>query len=283
MADGFTPPAVVVGVDGSRAATRAALWAIDEAVSRDMPLRLITAVGTEGTDRFAATAAARSVADSVRAADPAVRVDIDVVAGTPVDALVEASRTAAMVCVGAVGIHHFDHDRVGSTAAALAAGAHCPVAIVRGPVRGTVRGPVRPAPDRPGWVVAALDPTPDSAAVLQFAVGEARLRAAPLRVLGAWQSHGPDATPAPEGASLVHAQLDRRLAQWRHRYPDLDVAPVTVHGTLLGYLAGNAAAVQLVVVGSGNAQAVGELLGPAGLTGLDGDCSVVVVDPQRLL
>lgn len=283
MADGFTPPAVVVGVDGSRAATRAALWAIDEAVSRDMPLRLITAVGTEGTDRFAATAAARSVADSVRAADPAVRVDIDVVAGTPVDALVEASRTAAMVCVGAVGIHHFDHDRVGSTAAALAAGAHCPVAIVRGPVRGTVRGPVRPAPDRPGWVVAALDPTPDSAAVLQFAVGEARLRAAPLRVLGAWQSHGPDATPAPEGSSLVHAQLDRRLAQWRHRYPDLDVAPVTVHGTLLGYLAGNAAAVQLVVVGSGNAQAVGELLGPAGLTGLDGDCSVVVVDPQRLL
>ena len=283
MADGFTPPAVVVGVDGSRAATRAALWAIDEAVSRDMPLRLITAVGTDGTDRVAATAAARSVADSVRAADPAVRVDIDVVAGTPVDALVEASRTAAMVCVGAVGIHHFDHDRVGSTAAALAAGAHCPVAIVRGPVRGTVRGPVRPAPDRPGWVVAALDPTPDSAAVLQFAVGEARLRAAPLRVLGAWQSHGPDATPAPEGSSLVHAQLDRRLAQWRHRYPDLDVAPVTVHGTLLGYLAGNAAAVQLVVVGSGNAQAVGELLGPAGLTGLDGDCSVVVVDPQRLL
>lgn len=279
MADGFTPPAVVVGVDGSRAATRAALWAIDEAVSRDMPLRLITAVGTDGTDRVAATAAARSVADSVRAAGPAVRVDIDVVAGTPVDALVKASRTAAMVCVGAVGIHHFDHDRVGSTAAALAAGAHCPVAIVRGPVRGSVR----PAPDRPGWVVAALDPTPDSAAVLQFAVGEARLRAAPLRVLGAWQSHGPDATPAPEGASLVHAQLDRRLAQWRHRYPDLDVAPVTVHGTLLGYLAGNAAAVQLVVVGSGNARAVGELLGPAGLTGLDGDCSVVVVDPQRLL
>lgn len=279
MADGFTPPAVVVGVDGSRAATRAALWAIDEAVSRDMPLRLITAVGTDGTDRVAATAAARSVADSVRAAGPAVRVDIDVVAGTPVDALVKASRTAAIVCVGAVGIHHFDHDRVGSTAAALAAGAHCPVAIVRGPVR----GPVRPAPDRPGWVVAALDPTPDSAGVLQFAVGEARLRAAPLRVLGAWQSHGPDATPAPEGASLVHAQLDRRLEQWRHRYPDLDVAPVTVHGTLLDYLAEHAAEVQLVVVGARNAAVVEELLGPSGLARLGGDCGLVVVDPQRLL
>ena len=32
---------VVVGVDGSKAAINAALWAIDEAVSRDVPLRLI--------------------------------------------------------------------------------------------------------------------------------------------------------------------------------------------------------------------------------------------------
>jgi hypothetical protein len=38
------PPAVVVGVDGSRAAVRAALWAVDEAVSRDIPLRLVYAL-----------------------------------------------------------------------------------------------------------------------------------------------------------------------------------------------------------------------------------------------
>ena len=34
-------PAVVVGVDGSRTALHAALWAIDEAVARDVPLRLV--------------------------------------------------------------------------------------------------------------------------------------------------------------------------------------------------------------------------------------------------
>jgi nucleotide-binding universal stress UspA family protein len=36
--------AVIVGVDGSESALRAALWAIDEAVSRDIPLRLVCAV-----------------------------------------------------------------------------------------------------------------------------------------------------------------------------------------------------------------------------------------------
>jgi nucleotide-binding universal stress UspA family protein len=37
-------PAVVVGIDGSRDAVDAALWAVDEAVSRDISLRLIYAI-----------------------------------------------------------------------------------------------------------------------------------------------------------------------------------------------------------------------------------------------
>ena len=32
-----TPQPIVVGIDGSKAAIRAALWAVDEAVSRDAP------------------------------------------------------------------------------------------------------------------------------------------------------------------------------------------------------------------------------------------------------
>lgn len=41
MSNSHPAPAVVVGVDGSNAATHAALWAIDEAVSRDIPMRLV--------------------------------------------------------------------------------------------------------------------------------------------------------------------------------------------------------------------------------------------------
>jgi hypothetical protein len=36
---------VVVGIDGSRAAQAAALWAIDEAIDREVPLRLMYATG----------------------------------------------------------------------------------------------------------------------------------------------------------------------------------------------------------------------------------------------
>jgi nucleotide-binding universal stress UspA family protein len=45
MDDFYIPASVVVGIDGSSAAMRAALWAVDEAVSRDIPLRLIYAIG----------------------------------------------------------------------------------------------------------------------------------------------------------------------------------------------------------------------------------------------
>ena len=83
---------------------------------------------------------------------------------------------------------------------------------------------------------------------------------------------------------MVRAQLDRRLSEWKSRYPDLDVRPVAVHGSMLNYLERNATNIQLIVVGARNAVGVGELLGQTGLTALsDTDCSVLVVDRQRLL
>ena len=39
---------VVVGIDGSRSALDAALWGVDEAVSRDVPLRLVYAIDPDG-------------------------------------------------------------------------------------------------------------------------------------------------------------------------------------------------------------------------------------------
>ncbi len=270
--EAFTPPSIVVGVDGSRAGVRAALWALDEARRRDLPLHLVAAA-EHGDTAAARTALHTAAADIAGAdADGAVAVSSGVVAGNPTQVLLEASRRAAMLCVGDVGLKHFEHNRVGSTAAALAAAALCPVAVVRGGQR----------PD--GWVVVELDQTPDAAAVLQFAVEEARMRRAPLRALGTWQSQAHDQKTIEESGRMVSAQLDRRLEQWRHRYPDLDVLPIAVRGSGLGFLAENAAAIQLVVLGAGNTAAVAELLGPAGSAALhDTDCSILVVDRQRLL
>ncbi|MEI7517932.1 MAG: universal stress protein [Mycobacteriaceae bacterium] len=278
MPEQFTPASIVVGIDGSRTAVRAALWAIDEAISRDVPLHLV-AVANSPAARADAELAVRAATAAVEATGRPVDLDSRVLDGEPTPILLTHSGTAAMVCVGAVGRRHFDRNRLGSTTGALVAAAHCPIAVVRGD-DGSAAEPG-------GWVVAELDETPDSAAVLQFGVAEARLRNAPLRVLGAWQSRYTDVHDShavADGNRLVRSQLDRRLSQWRHQYPDLDAKPVAIHGSALNYLSKHAGEIQLVVVGAPNATGVGDLLGPMGLTTLnDTDCTIVVVDRQRLL
>ena len=265
----FIPPAVVVGVDGSRAAERAARWAADEAAGRDLPLHLLAACnGPEASSR--ADSAIRLASAAVVAAGRPVTLPSAVVTGEAAEVLQAASRTAAMICLGAVGLNHFDHP-VGSTVNALAASAHCPLLVVRGSARR----------ERPGWVVAELDETSESAAVLQAAVEEARLRNAPLRVLGTWQP-GTSESPTGEGDRQVRAHLDRRIEEWRRRYPDLDVEPVAVHGSGLEYLATHGALIDIVVIGARNVIAVNELLGPAGLSALP-DTAVLILDRQRLL
>ena len=289
MAESFTPPSIVVGVDGSRGSVRAAVWAVDEALSRDIPLRLVYSIESHDSEpadpqndegRLAsAELAVRYAANAVEATDRPVKVEIEIVAGKPTATLVEASRSASMICVGAVGLKHFEHNRIGSTAISMVSSAHCPVAIVRGSDRNT--------PHEPGWIVVELDESPDSAAVLQCGVEEARLRGAPLRVLGSWQSRYTDVHDThavADGNRMVRAQLDRRISRWKHNYPDLDVRPVAIHGSVLNYLAKHSQAIQLVVVGARNATSMEELLGPTGSAFLHNtDCSVLVADRQRLL
>ncbi|KAA0107543.1 universal stress protein [Mycolicibacterium sp. P1-5] len=289
MPEPFTPPSIVVGVDGSRGAVRAALWAIEEAVSRDIPLRLLYAIDPSSAEEADAQAEARQLAGAelavrhaagvVEATERPVKVEIDVLYGRPIATLVQASRWAALICVGEVGLKHFDADRIGSTATALVTSARCPVAIVRGGERSMGHDE--------GWIVVELDESPDSAAVLQFAVEEARVRRAPLRVLGSWQSRYTDVHDShavSDGNRMIRAQLDRRLSHWKSRYPDLDARPVAIHGSVLNYLAKHSGSIQLVVVGARNPRSIEELLGPTGSAALHNtDCSVLVVDRQRLL
>ena len=115
MHDFDSPPSVIVGIDGSSAAVGAALWGIDEAVSRDIPLRLIYAIDPReaihrDADSFAhrlATAeiAVRCAFMAVEASPEPVKIDIEIVHADPVATLVRASRSAAMLCVGASRDH----------------------------------------------------------------------------------------------------------------------------------------------------------------------------------
>ncbi len=105
---------VVVGIDGSDAAINAARWAVDEAVSRSIPLRLIHVMPSAGRsrtsgieDRLAvqyAEAALHSACAAIQSDSKPVDVDPVVLRGDISLILAEQSRRTAMVCVGSVGI-----------------------------------------------------------------------------------------------------------------------------------------------------------------------------------
>jgi nucleotide-binding universal stress UspA family protein len=279
---------VVVGIDGSRSALDAALWAVDEAVSRDIPLRLVYAIDPErcsGSDNQAAAhdlataeIAVRHALMAVEATEKPVKIEVEILQDRPLHALREASRWAAMVCVGSIGLVHSIRGRIGSTASALATGAHCPVAVVYAH---------DPLPAERGWVVAEATGSATSDAALRRAVEEAELRAAPLRVLATWSSQYTDVhdhQAVSEGNRVAKARLDRRLSEWKTRHPDLDVSAVAVHGSILNYLADHGESIQLLVIARDRVHGINELVGPPGCGALrNANCSVLICDPQNVL
>ena len=289
MGEHFSPSrSVVVGIDGSHSAIDAALWAADEAVSRDVPLRLVYAIdpgNTAGSDHEAAArdlakaeVAVRYAFAAVESTDKPVKIEVEILQDRPTRALIEASRWAAMVCVGSVGLKHSAQGRMGSTAAGLASSSHCPVAVIRGH---------DPFQAEQQWVVAELDRSPAGEGVLRRGFEEAQLRGVPLRVLTAWQLRFTDIHDGgalADGTRLAEAQLDRRLAKWKKRYAEVDVHAVAVHGSTLNFLTENARSIQLLVVGRERPHGITEPAGPPGYAALhNAACSVMICETQNIL
>jgi nucleotide-binding universal stress UspA family protein len=277
----------VVGIDGSRAAVRAALWAVDEAVSRDVPLRLTCAIPSDNINVIdpqdqaqklaAAESAIRHALMAVESLERPVKMEVEIVQGSSVRTLLDASRSAAMICVGAIGLAHSAPGGVGSTADVLARSAHSPVAVIR--------GRDRPPRSGRGAILACLGASPGDDAVLRVAVEEARLRGARLKAVVAWRSSSGDlhdAALVSDGNRDLHAQLDRRLEPWVQRHPELEVSSAVVRGGLLNHLAKESDSVQLVVLGVGG-HGVAELAGPSGSAVLQSTaCSALFVSCQHL-
>lgn len=233
MREHHLSPAVVVGVDGSRAATHAAQWAVDEAISRDIPLRLVHVIdpldGAGGWTREGRLAAAHTALHdaelAAEAADKLVKIETEILWGKPLTKLMEQSRAAALLCVGSIGLNHVRRG-MGSTAADLASSALCPVAVIRRPTG-------RPAAPRLSSVVAEVD----NGMVLRHAFAEARLRGATLRAISL--SRTAEADQVGDGNRRAQAQLSRRIARWTRLYPDVVVESAVVAGSVDRYLAAN--------------------------------------------
>jgi nucleotide-binding universal stress UspA family protein len=265
------PGPVVVGIDGSDAAVGAAEWAVKEAIHQDVPLRLVYVIQiADGPMRSAdASSAEEDYAESsLRAARLAVeqtglpvKIDTAVLYGDVDCALIAESSSATLICVGSVGIGRVANMVLGSTAAIIAEEAHCPVAVIR-------RGDESP-PSEAGLIAVVVDDRPGNRDVVRCAMDEARVRQAPVRALCVGRR------------AFFERSRDRfyrRLDGLLRRYPDVRVEVATTRLSVTRYLQECIGAVQLVVIGNGDAGRVTQLVGPHGLPILrHADCSVLVV------
>jgi nucleotide-binding universal stress UspA family protein len=261
---------IVVGIDGSDAAINGAQWAVAEATSRDIPLRLIHAIperrpaenpGDESLDVEYGETALRLASAALHAMGEPVKIEAELVQGPPDSALIKESDHAAIICIGSVGIGAIARKLLGSTAESVASDAHCPVAVIRG---------AHQSSEPPsGWVAVVVDGSPGNDAVLEHGFREARLRQASILAMGVWRWGL---------GEIPYQQLEHRLGSWVAQYPEVHVRPVPARRGVAEYLSQTGESVQLAVVDSEDANEVARMVGPTtphlfGRTG----CSVLVV------
>jgi len=277
MFDRYPPKSVVVGVDGSEAAIRAARWAVDEVAGTDIPLRLLYVTNANpnaspAEARAALVAAEEVVHDAYSAIDEMgkpLKVETEILYGRPVPALIAASRSTTLLCVGDTGAAQHPAAWLGSTAKELAQSGHCSVAIVRGDRRDTgVMG---------GGIVALVDESPDGIDVLDLAIHEARHRRAPLRAVTAAQLGSRDIQKDRDSAIG-----DSHVKHCIDNYPEVEIDTVLLEGSFLDYLVEHGAPIQLVVVGAARTDELQQLLGAPGALALrNSDFSLLVVGLER--
>jgi nucleotide-binding universal stress UspA family protein len=254
MTDVRSSASVVVGIDGSRAAAHAAVWAADEAVARDVPLRLVHVARPDSLEpptdvvplgiEYGETVLRQANA-AISAAGKVLKIDTAIVKGDPTAALLAESEAAELICVGSSGIDALAERLLGSKALELAEQAHCPVAIIRDHAE-------KDGPER-RWIAVAVTASTDAEEVMIAALEQARLHDAPLLAIGLWQRDFGD-TP--------HDELDSMIESWRQRYPDVHVHLVTTRASLAQFLNDEDEAIELVVIDAGQASHVSEIIGP---------------------
>lgn len=253
---------LVVGVDGSEPSLRAVDWAADEAALRGLPLRLVYASLWE---RYEGTAVAEDLgkpSEQVMAEDIVdtaarrahsrqadVKVTTDVLPEEPEYALVRESRTAAAMVLGSRGRGSLAEALLGSVSVTVAGHAHCPVIVLRGSHDNAA------VPRRHGRIVVGVGEEPTDAAVMRFAVEEARRRGVPLEAVRAWRCRTYETIDRPplvaEPARLHEERAVEVLeAALRDIPADAEVHRRTVEGHARKVLLDASVGADLLVVGA---------------------------------
>jgi nucleotide-binding universal stress UspA family protein len=255
---------VVVGVEGTESSQDALVWAARTALARRAPLQVVHAVGLPvvGLEAYwddAVEQAARDLVEkeALRAAEAAPGVEVRTLVDqqSPGRALTERSTEAQLVVVGTHRLTPAERVFSGSLAYQVAAGAHCPVAVV----------PALPT-DVADRVVVGADGSADSLAAIRAAAVEADRAGLSLHVVHAWQQPAvyvdvnllAEYDHVFEDAARV--LLGESVAGLRADFPDLVITQDLVQGQPATVLLDAAGDARLLVVGSRGLHGVTRML-----------------------
>ncbi|MFD8638432.1 universal stress protein [Streptomyces sp. NPDC059533] len=252
---------VTVGVDGSPESRAAARWAAQEAVLRQVPLRLVHAVdwpldpvfpglGRQDVDRWADQALTEA-AQELRGRHPHLEITTRCLTARPAAALAAEAADAGLLVLGSRGLGGLVGFIVGSAAMSTVVATDTPVVLVR----------VADNPDGPGTgtnaeIVVGVDIHEACDRVLAFAFEEADRRNCLLRAVHGWKmpaayGYVPFFDPDNErdiGRSVTH-MVDDMLLPWQHKFPDVNVSRNVFMGSAGGHLVQASHGAGLVVVG----------------------------------
>lgn len=264
---------IVVGVDGSEHAERAARWAAQEALTHGRGLTLAYAILPpvtsaafgpsvpvainaidlirEGAERELARIAAKLTIPDLRTI---------VVMASSSGLMLEASQSAAMVVVGSRGLCGFRDLLLGSTGTQVATHALCPCVVIRGE-----------ANPKSNHIVVGTDESPGAQAALAFAFDEASRHGWTLLVVHAFEIPSYDYLVLPDPYQLVSSVqvaseetrlVSETLAGFCSTYPDVPVEQRVIRGpTTHALIEASKDAAMLVVGTRGRGLIVGGMLG----------------------
>jgi nucleotide-binding universal stress UspA family protein len=251
-------PVIRVGVDGSWRDTGALEWALQESSLRHEPIHAVHVIeeGLRDSPHWEPTVvdeAAMKLIDEVqqyvKTTEPRLDHQVDLQVGPPAATLASLAEGCRMLVVGRRGLGGFKRLLIGSTSDAVANEASVPVVVVPEGWK---------AQQRHGPVVVGLDDSSDNEAAIEFAATAAAERFVPLRMVHVWDLpyvYSWDAMNAAsqseEWAEAAQGHFDELAAQWRDRYPMLEIQADVIQGHPVGSLVETAelSEAQLLVLG----------------------------------
>ncbi|MFJ2766776.1 universal stress protein [Streptomyces sp. NPDC087300] len=247
---------ITAGIDGSPESLAAAGWAAREALRRDLPLRLVHAFDQpskrsslpeiEVPFHRESDALDRAVL-RLAAAHPALGILDEQVTGPPVESLLAAAESSALLVLGSRGFGALTGVLVGSVALSVAARATCPVVLVRAGEHPDDEPEGQAAGHRP--VVLGLDLDRPCDELLEFAFLTAAARHAPLRAMHAWKVPLVPTADATNPEVAESHLLGATLTPWRHKFPGEQVTERLVRGLAGHHLVKEATNAALLVIG----------------------------------